>query len=231
MLLSPAAVLPFFEILLSFFVPTEDGHERIMMMQTVEDNNLKMDAFAVQRPVREAFLAAIVQEGKIYLQSHEEASLFLHFPAISIHRMRTSILTRPSDRPVIRLVRQSQRNTVNFGMAVLTRPSFHFVWALLDISPDHAFSLNGNGTMPYTDLLAGDFASRDAAHFSSQDMPTCKRLRPFPSGLRQDLPERIYSCNFMGALYWSHDVIVPFSPCPIFKTRNFFLPVAFDIMG
>jgi hypothetical protein len=109
---------------LSFLLPTEDEHEGNMTMEIVKDINIKMGAFAIQLSVLEAFLTAIVQEGKIYLQSQQESSLFLHFSTIAIHRMKPSILTRASYRGVSGLVRRSKQNNVNFGRTVLTCLSF-----------------------------------------------------------------------------------------------------------
>jgi hypothetical protein len=73
---------------LSFLVPTEDEQEGNVTMEIVEDINIKMGAFAVQLSVREAFLVAIVQEDKLYIQSQQESSLFLYFSAITVPRMR-----------------------------------------------------------------------------------------------------------------------------------------------
>jgi hypothetical protein len=99
-------------------------------MEIVEDINIKMGAFAIQLSVREAFLAAIVQEGNLYVQSQQESSPFLHFSAIAIHKMKPSILTHPSYPGANVLVRPSKRNDVNCEIAVLTCLSFQFAMAI-----------------------------------------------------------------------------------------------------
>jgi hypothetical protein len=57
-----------------------------------------------------------------------------------------------------------------------------------------------------------------------------KGFRLFASGLPWDLPQNFFSYRLIGALFWSYDIILDFSPCPVFNARNFFIPAAFDIM-
>jgi hypothetical protein len=85
--------------------------------------------------------------------------------------------------------------------------------------------------MPYPDRLADSCVFRDPVHFSSQDISTGKTLSPLSVELAIGRSAKNELTRLRGASYWSHDMIDDFSRRPIFNTRNFFLPVAFDIIG
>jgi hypothetical protein len=115
------------------------------------------------------------------------------------------------------------------------RHSFNLFWTLLDIRPDYPFPFNGNDpdasdSMPYNSLLADSFGFRDPAKFHPMTFRFAKGFSLFPSGLLQDLMQRLFSSRFAGPPFGPHDIMACFSPCPVFDARNLFLPVTFDLM-
>jgi hypothetical protein len=94
---------------------TQDGNEGKVTMGILAEMNIKMGALVLQPSVREVFLAAIVQESKIDLQSQQEGSRFLRLSHLSIHRMTPFILTQSSSRQAIVFAGQWKRANLNFG--------------------------------------------------------------------------------------------------------------------